>query len=133
MLILNVDDDIDDREMFQAAVNAVDPSLACLQFESGSKVLEYMAHAKVPPDFLFIDINMPKMDGYECVEHIRQIPGNDHMRIVMYSTAFNPKRQESFKDPSIRYVQKTSRLSELVQSIKMLLFDSKISVGKQKM
>src|SRR5690554_404666 len=119
MLILNVDDDIDDREMFQAAVDEIDPSLTCLQFESGIKVLEYIKHVEASPDFLFIDINMPKMNGYECVEHIRQLPGTDQMQIVMYSTAFNPTQRDNFKDPNIRYVTKTSRFTDLVESIKM--------------
>lgn len=133
MLILNVDDDIDDREMFQAAINAIDPNLACLQFESGSKALEYIANAEVAPDFLFIDINMPKMNGYECIEQIRQIPGNNQIVIVMYSTAFNPKQQKDYKDLDITtYLKKTSKFSELVQSIKKLLSDSKVPVGKQK-
>lgn len=132
MLILNVDDDIDDREMFHAAINALDPKVDCLQFESGRKVLEYLAHAKVPPDFIFIDINMPKMNGYECVEHIRQIPGNAHLPIVMYSTGFNPIQQKDFKDPDIRYVRKTSRLSELVQSIQKILLKSKKLAEKSK-
>lgn len=132
MLILNIDDDIDDREMFEAAVNAVDPSHTCIQFESGSKAIDYIGNAEVLPDFLFIDINMPKMDGYECLGQIRQIPGNDQMRIVMYSTAFNPKQQESFKDQRIRYLKKTSRFSELVHSITLILLESKEVAGKSK-
>lgn len=132
MLILNVDDDIDDREMFQAAVKAIDPNLTCLQFESGIKVLEYITDAEVAPDIIFIDINMPKMNGYECVEHLIQMRGIDNMQIVLYSTAFNPKQQERFKDISIRYVKKTSRFSELVHSVNMILLESKESVEKSK-
>ena len=132
MLILNVDDDIDDREMFQAAIKAIDPDLTSLQFESGIKVLEYIANAEVAPDVIFIDINMPKMNGYECVEHLRQMRGIDNMQIVMYSTAFNPKQQEDFKDLSIRYVKKTSRFSELVQSINLILLEFKESVEKSR-
>lgn len=132
MLILNVDDDIDDREMFLEAINAIDPEIKCLQFESGSKVLEYLTKAEVVPNFLFIDINMPKMNGYECVEQIRQIPGNEHMLIVMYSTAFNPSQWDDFKAPSVRYLTKTSTFSELVQSIKMIFLESKESAKKSK-
>jgi CheY-like chemotaxis protein len=132
MLILNVDDDIDDREMFQAAVSEIDPEIHCLQFESGIKVLSYLAQAELTASYIFIDINMPKMNGYECVEHIRHIPGNEHMRIVMYSTAFNPKLRDDFNDPSIRYVSKTSRLSELVHSIKLILSETTESVEKSR-
>src|SRR5690349_13236037 len=120
MLILNVDDDIDDREMFLTAVNAIDPNICCIQFESGSKLLEYMSHPEPNADFLFIDINMPKMSGYECVERLKLIPSSDHLQIVMYSTAFNPKLLVDFKNSRVRYLSKTSRLSELIDSIKTI-------------
>jgi CheY-like chemotaxis protein len=132
MLIFNVDDDEDDREMFQAAVHAVDPSLICLPFESGSKAIAYLLSTEVPPDFLFIDINMPKMDGYECLEQLRKISGNGLMRIVMYSTAFNPKQQEAFKDWNIRYLKKTSKFSDLVHSMDRIFTESKELAGKSK-
>lgn len=132
MLILNVDDDIDDREMFRAAIEAIDPKLDCIQFESGSKVLDYLALAELFPNILFVDINMPKMDGYQCVKHLRQIPGNDQMQIVMYSTTFNPEQRERFQDASIKYVKKTSRFSELVHSIRMILLESKELAEKSK-
>lgn len=125
MLVLNVDDDIDDREMFQAAINDIDPEIECLQFESGIKFLEYATQAAIPADFLFIDINMPKMNGYECLERLREVPGNQHMVIAMYSTAFNPKLRDEIKDTRIKYITKTSRPAELVQSLKMILSESR--------
>ena len=35
MLVFNVDDDSDDREIFLEAINAVDPHISCVQFDSG--------------------------------------------------------------------------------------------------
>ena len=72
MVILEVDDDSDDREMFLDAVNAVDPGISCIQVESGLDALAYLADASPLPDFIFMDVNMPKMDGVEATRIIKQ-------------------------------------------------------------
>lgn len=123
MLILNIDDDIDDREMFCAAIKEVDAMISCIHLDSGFKALEFVAKSEILPDYIFIDINMPKMDGFECVEEIRSLPGMKAISIVMYSTAFRPDDHLRFHRLGIRYLKKTSRLSELVESIKQLISD----------
>lgn len=124
MIILNIDDDIDDREMFCAAIKEVDSMISCIHLDSGFKALEFIARSETLPDYIFIDINMPKMDGFECVEEIRSLPGMKEISIVMYSTAFRPDDQLRFHRLGIRYLNKTSRLSELVESIKQLISNS---------
>ncbi len=133
MLILNVDDDSDDREMFQAAINAIDPKIDCLVFESGIKLIEYLTHTVVHPNYLFVDINMSKMNGYECVQQMYQIQDYDQTQIVMYSTAFDPRRKEKLVSPNVSYLKKTSSFSELIQSIRTLLLESRESAEKLKM
>ncbi|MEX2231345.1 MAG: response regulator [Cyclobacteriaceae bacterium] len=123
MLILNIDDDIDDREMFCAAIKAVDSMISCVQMDSGHKALEFIAKAEILPDYIFIDINMPKMDGFECVEKIRSIPGTKKISIVMYSTAFRPDDHANFARMGIKYLSKSSRLPDIVESIKKIIYN----------
>lgn len=123
MLILNIDDDFEDREMFREAIRAVDPVISCIQHESGLKALEFMADTELVPDYIFIDINMPKMNGYECVREIRLLTDMKKIPIIMYSTTFNPNDQVDFKKLGIKYLTKSSRFSELVESIRSLIGD----------
>lgn len=133
MLILNIDDDVEDREMFREAIRAVDPVISCIQHESGLNALEFIADSEIVPDYIFIDINMPKMNGYECVKEIRLLPGTKKIPIIMYSTAFNPNDQVDFKKLGIKYLTKSSRFSELVESIKNLIGNRvKVLEGKSK-
>src|SRR5688572_18234623 len=97
MLILNVDDDSDDREFFSDALKEVDPSIPCVLFENGQQLLYYLDGAKTLPDYIFIDINMPKMNGYECAQEVRSHYLTGETQIVMYSTAFNPADKEKFE------------------------------------
>lgn len=118
MLILNVDDDIDDREFFNDAIKAVDPEIPCVFFENGHELLSYLGNNKSLPDYIFIDINMPKMNGYECAQEIQANYLTGEIQIVMYSTAFNPADTAKFERNGFKYVLKQSKLNDLVESIK---------------
>ncbi|SHG73222.1 Response regulator receiver domain-containing protein [Chryseolinea serpens] len=120
MLIINVDDDADDREMFCEALRAIDELISCVQHDSGQKALEFLRSHPETPDFIFVDINMPKMNGYECVYAIRSIDHLQHVPIVMFSTAFNPHLQHP-EEKNVTFVAKSSRFNELVESIKALI------------
>lgn len=96
MLIFNVDDDSDDREIFSDVIKSVNPQIACVLFESGEDLLDFLASNVALPDFIFIDINMPKMNGYECVQQIRSHDMFREVKIIMYSTSFNPEEQLRF-------------------------------------
>lgn len=121
MQIVNVDDDKDDREMFCMAINKIDPAIECIQVESGEDAIDLLLNSKVAPDFIFMDINMPRMNGYECVREIYQYPNLKDTRIVMFSTTFNPRDQVEFGILGIKYLLKTSSVTTLAESIKKLI------------
>jgi CheY-like chemotaxis protein len=118
MLILNVDDDSDDREFFGDAIKAVDPAIPCVLFANGEALLYYLEKTKTPPDYIFIDINMPKMNGYECAHEIISNYPTGETQIVMYSTAFNPVDRAKFEEQGFKYIIKQNSLGALVKSIK---------------
>lgn len=121
MLILHVDDDIDDREMFSEALKALNSEISCIQLESGLKALEFLDKAKTLPDYLFIDINMPKMSGYECVKKVLQIPQMKHIQIIFLSTSFDLKDEVYFSRLGINHQLKGYSFSDLVNSIRSVM------------
>ena len=127
MQILNVDDDSDDREFFSDAIQVVDPEISCVLFENGEDLLSYLQEIKTLPDYIFIDINMPMMNGYECAEEITSNYLAGETQIVMYSTAFNPIDREKFEKQGFKYVVKPNTLGALVQSIKGVMSKGVIS------
>lgn len=121
MLILNVDDDSDDRELFSEALKVVNSQISCIQLESGLKALEFLAKAKPLPDYLFIDINMPIMSGYECVKKLIQIPRMKDIQIIILSTSFNLEDEVNFSTLGIKHLLKGSTFCELVDAIKSVI------------
>jgi CheY-like chemotaxis protein len=129
MKILNIDDDKDDRAMFCMALERIDPEIQCIEIESGEDAVEMLLNSSFTPDFIFMDINMPRMNGYECVKEIHQYPKLKNTTIVMFSSTFNPRDQVEFGMLGLKYLLKTSNLKSLVESLRKLI-GSKLVEGK---
>ena len=121
MLILNVDDDRDDREFFSDAIKAVNPETPCVLFKSGDELLNFLGNSQAAPDYIFIDINMPRMNGYECAQQVKSNYLSGDTQIVMYSTAFNPADVVRFDKEGFKYMVKQNSLSDLIRSLKKVI------------
>ena len=110
-----IDDDLDDQEVFRMALERVDPEVVCLFANDGVRGLERLyVDASFIPDFIFVDINMPRINGLECIKEIRKISWLKDVPLYIYSTSLNPAaiaecRQLGAND----CVQKFAELSEL--------------------
>jgi len=60
--------------------------------QSGREALEYLQQTTTRPDLIFLDINMPAMDGWEFLERYRSLPAARKADIVliMLTTSLNP-------------------------------------------
>ena len=121
MQIVNVDDDPDDREMFCRAVKKISQDIVCTQVESGEDAVHFFSKSEFSPDFIFMDINMPRMNGYECVKEIYQFANLSNTTIIMHSSSFNPRDQVEFGILGLQYLLKTSNLNALAESIRKLI------------
>jgi CheY-like chemotaxis protein len=80
-----IDDDEDDRDIFQMALRDAMPNAQCHTVNSAVKALEELEHTK--PDYLFIDLNMPRMSGRECLEQIKKCPILSGITSIIYTTS----------------------------------------------
>ena len=121
MLIYNLDDDSDDREFFSYAVKAVHPEIPCVLFENGVELLDFMEHHQPQPDYIFIDINMPKMNGHECAQEIKLNYPRGETQIVMYSTSFSAEDVKRFHKDGFKYIRKQNSMTDLIKTIKKVI------------
>jgi CheY-like chemotaxis protein len=122
MLIFYVDDDSDDREMFADAIREIDPKIICHLFDDSESMLAFFDETVTLPDFAFVDINMPRINGYECAKAIRARKSLRNVEIVMFSTTFNPndKKADSIRS-KVQFLDKPSRFTDLVSALKKVL------------
>ena len=87
VVIILADDDSDDRSLFSEAVTAADPSVIYWGAENGRVALNYLTDQNNKrPTIIFLDINMPVLDGWETLAEIKANKNLLDIPVVMYST-----------------------------------------------
>lgn len=106
-----VDDDQEDRELFSEALSSTNQSINLTEISCGEKLMEILnKHNLIMPEVIFMDINMPKLNGIECLRKIRSHSKFNDLKIVMYSTYYlDDFIEDAFKfGASIFYVKPRS-------------------------
>ena len=71
--IFLADDDEDDRMFFSDALSEIDNSIVLTEAENGKELMEILHQPPNPmPEVVFLDINMPIQNGFQCLEEIRK-------------------------------------------------------------
>jgi len=130
--VLLADDDFDDRFFFQRAVDTLPTPNQLKTVDDGADLMDYLDKTDIEklPDILFLDLNMPKMNGMECLE---QIKGNNklkHIPVVIYSTALHEDVADlTYKNGAHYYVRKTDvmQLQKVLNHIFILLVANKFT------
>lgn len=86
-LLMIVDDDKDDRFFFRSAIRKNNPSFECVEAENGVEALQQLRTTEQLPDFIFLDLNMPKMDGRECLKELKKDETLKNIPVIIYSTS----------------------------------------------
>jgi CheY-like chemotaxis protein len=85
--ILLADDDKDDRLFFKMALEALTTPTELKTVIDGEQLMAFLKVNKLP-DVLFLDLNMPRKNGFECLTEIRLNTTLDDLPIIIFSTSF---------------------------------------------
>jgi CheY-like chemotaxis protein len=86
--IILVDDDADDRQIFEEVLREIDPEADVVTAENGLEMvamLDKMSDNDLP-DMIILDQNMPKMTGKESLIFLKESPRYRHIFTIVYST-----------------------------------------------
>jgi len=89
-IVMLVDNDEDDQEIFIMALKKLDKPMILKSFYNGQDAVEYLRTCEITPSWIFIDMNMPLMSGKECLIEIRKMDSLAASDIYIYSTAASP-------------------------------------------
>ena len=88
LTLLIVDDDEDDRKLFIESVREVDENIRCIPTSGGQEALDYLYDiSNSLPDYIFLDLRMPKISGQKCMEEIKKEQRLSDIPIFIYSTS----------------------------------------------
>lgn len=121
-LLFLVDDDIDDHEIFKSALAKVDEDLALLTATNGYEALNVLSTASTLPDYIFVDLNMPRMGGLQFLKEIKQTETLKNIPVIIYSTSSNPSDIDKTKQlGAVSFITKPSRFSDLCNILQSLI------------
>ena len=118
--ILLIDDDEDEHEIFQSALKKASAGFNFISADSCEEGLKILR--KVEPDYIFIDVNMPRTNGIICLEEIKKIHKISHVPVYMYSTGMNARDgQKAIQLGAIDYLIKPNNISSLSNLLNRIL------------
>jgi CheY-like chemotaxis protein len=125
MEIIIVDDDEDDIEFLSEAISELSSDVKISLAGNGKELMKQLGTVKLP-DLVFLDLNMPIMNGFECLSLIKKEPKFKDLPVLIYSTSANPDQIEmTFQNGAYLYIQKPSNIVELKNIVKKVLDLSK--------
>src|SRR6186713_1099195 len=92
------DDDEDDRMLFSEALMEINPSIKCIMAKNGEEALFLLSNGLFElPDYIFLDLNMPVMNGLKCLAEIKKSAQLKNIPVVVYSTSSKKEYEEESK------------------------------------
>jgi CheY-like chemotaxis protein len=125
--ILLADDDSDDRFFFDKALKAIPFQTQLTTIEDGEKLMVYLReNSERLPDVLFLDYNMPKKNGFECLVEIKQNAKLKALPVILYSTYLHQDIADILYQTGAHfYVRKTGfiELKTIIHNILTLIVE----------
>jgi len=120
--IVLADDDSDDRLLFEEAIDELPVSVQLHIYNNGDELLEWLIDKKTKlPDVLFLDLNMPRKNGFATLAEIKRNPKLQSLPVFIFSTATNKEMiKQVYKDAAHYYIRKPVQF----QDLKVLIYKS---------
>ncbi|WP_164851179.1 response regulator [Larkinella soli] len=119
--IIITDDDEDDRLLFKSVFDTTwldcDVTFAC----DGVELLDTLGKASQLPALIFLDLNMPRMDGFMTLRELRSNPAYRTVPVIIFTTSSLPEHiAQCYEMGANSFLTKPSGYHQLTQLIRQL-------------
>jgi len=122
---LLVDDDKDDTELFADALKDIDSSIKFNYAFNCSELIRGLLQNKFNPQIIFLDVNMPGMTGWQCLETLKKGDATKNIPVIMYSTsAARLEGKKAVKHGALGFYEKPTRFEWLKEFLKKVSISS---------
>ncbi len=89
MQVLLADDDNDDCDLFKDALDELALPAELSIVNDGEQLMQLLNRSATLPEVLFLDLNMPRKNGFECLSEIKSNDKLKDLRVIIFSTSFD--------------------------------------------
>lgn len=113
--ILLADDDDDDCSFFEEALDELNLPVSLVTVHDGVELMDYLNNTPDNlPDILFLDLNMPRKNGHECLKEIKEIEAFDTLPVIIFSTSLDIEIVDlMYAKGATHYIRKPGEFSKL--------------------
>lgn len=117
--ILLADDDKDDQLLFKEALEELTLSTHLSVVQNGELLMQKLNDEKEQlPDILFLDLNMPRKNGFTCLSEIKRTEKLKQLPVIIYTTSYEPEIVNLFyKKGAQYYIRKPNDFEQLKKVI----------------
>lgn len=117
-----VDDDEDDREIFLSVIQNILPEAVYTIATNGEDALQKLSGNEANPDLIFLDLNMPLMNGKQFLVEIKKNKKLDSIPVVILSTSSDQATiKEAINLGALYFVTKPDKFSAWEEALKTIL------------
>ncbi len=130
--LLLADDDSDDCFFFKEALEELPISAKLTTVNDGMQLMQQIsAKETLLPDALFLDLNMPRKSGIECLSEIKRINKLMNVPVIIYSTSLNMEVVDLlYQKGALYYIRKPGEfngLKKVILEVATLIIQKKIT------
>lgn len=119
---LLIEDDEIERLKFARILQKNGYNHKLIEAENGEQALQILEDKNQTPDLIFMDLNMPKMNGLECLKILKSNPDLKYTPVVILSTSNNHNDlKKSYEIGIAGYIVKPLKYEEYAHKIKCLI------------
>ena len=113
--LLLADDDSDDRLFFKEALEELSISATLSSVQDGEQLMDFLSNTSDHlPSVLFLDLNMPRKNGFECLTEIKQDILLKDLPVIVFSTSFDLETiNHLYENGAHYYIRKPAEFSKL--------------------
>lgn len=120
-IFLLADDDSDDTEMFSEALAGIDKNIICHIVSDGREMFNLLSTLVDMPDLIFLDVNMPVMNGWQCLKLLKEDERYNQIPVIIFSTSSHQRDMDIAADlGALCYFTKPNDFNELAQVLRVI-------------
>jgi len=121
--LLLVDDDPDDQEFFKLALQSIREEITFAAAGNGQEAFDLLCTQTCMPDLIFLDMNMPLMNGLTFLKKIKATTDLKHIPVIIYTTSDEKQEMNLAKTlGAADFVTKPTRFNDLCQLLREKLY-----------